>query len=447
LVGNTAVAGGGGLEIETTGTGTSGSTITNATITGNSALNNAGASGGGIDAPATLTGSLTLLDDTINANVATNGGGVFWAGATGSTFTVENTIIAKNFAATAGRDANNPAGTFTDNGGNLIGVSGAGSGNTGFVAATTQTGTVATPLDPLLGSLSANGGSPVGNPASPIPLPTEALLSGSPAIDKGIAATVTTDERGFLRPDSRGPDTGTQDVGAFESNPLTGNAAFVQTLYFDFLKRLGDVSNPNDAGGWVNALNAGVITLQMAANSIARSPEALGVGVDGLYLKVLNRPSDSGGRAAFVNVLQHGGTVDQVISAMVASSEFSADTGGTDTGFVQALYSRLLGRVASPGELAGWVSVVPSLGRSGVANAFLRSGEFRFDVVEELYGFTYAPTQSVVSLFADLLHRSSAPTTAEIDGWVNSGLDIYTMEISIAGSSEFVALASTGIIV
>src|SRR5207237_1088990 len=64
FVGNTAVAGGGGLEIETTGTGASGSTITNDTITSNSALNNAGASGGGIDAPATFTGSLTLLDDT-----------------------------------------------------------------------------------------------------------------------------------------------------------------------------------------------------------------------------------------------------------------------------------------------------------------------------------------------------------------------------------------------
>ena len=56
-------------------------------------------------------------------------------------------------------------------------------------------------------------------------------------------------------------------------------------------------------------------------------------------------------------------------------------------------------------------------------------------------------TSAVVSLFADLLHRSSAPATAEINGWVNSGLDIYTIEISIAGSSEFVALASTGIIV
>jgi Domain of unknown function (DUF4214) len=448
FTGNTAVVGGGGLEIQTTGTGAGGSTVTNATITANNALNNAGANGGGIDASTAFSGTLTLLDDTINANVATNGGGVFWAGTTGSTFAVENTIIAKNFAATAGPDANNPAGTFTDNGGNLIGIAGAGSGNTGFTAATTQTGTIATPLDPLLGALAANGGPPIGNPATPTVLQTEALLPGSPAVDKGVAAAVTTDERGFRRPDGTGSDTGTQDVGAFESNPLTGNAAFVQTLYFDFLKRLGDLGKPNDAGGWVNALNAGALTPQQVANAIARSPEAQGVLVDGLYLKIFGRTSDPSGRAAFVNFLQHGGTVEQVITAMVTSPEYSALTGGTDAGFVQSLYNKLLGRVASPSELNGWLGFLQSgQSRARVATLFLQSAEFRADVVEELYGFTYAPDESVVSLFANLLHRTAAPSAAEINGWVNSGLDIYSIEIAIAGSTEFVALASTGIIV
>ena len=261
-----------------------------------------------------------------------------------------------------------------------------------------------------------------------------------------MAAAVTTDERGFLRPDGTGSDTGTQDVGAFESNPLTGNAAFVQTLYFDFLKRLGDLSKASDAGGWVNALNAGALTPEQVVVGIARSPEALGVLVDGLYLKILRRTSDASGRAAFVSFLQHGGSVEQAIIAMVASPEYSNST-PSDAGFIQSLYSKLLGRVASPSELAGWLGALPSLGRAGVANMFVHSAEFRADVVQELYGFTYAPAQSVVSLFADLLHRTSGPTAAEINGWVNSGLDIYSIEIAIAGASEFVALASTGIIV
>jgi hypothetical protein len=142
-----------------------------------------------------FSGKLSLLNDTINANFASTGGGVFWAATAGSVFTVQNTIIAQNTAAT-GPDAN--GGTFTDNGGNLIGVSGAGSGNTGFTSLTTQTGTLAKPLDPRLGPLGNNGGPKIGAPWHTITLRTEAPLPGSPAIGKGILTSApATDERGF----------------------------------------------------------------------------------------------------------------------------------------------------------------------------------------------------------------------------------------------------------
>jgi hypothetical protein len=216
IVNNTASVNGGGIELETTGTGAAnGSTITNATITGNSALNNGGGNnGGGIDAATIFTGSLTLLNDTINANFAANGGGVFWAGAGASVVAVQNTIIARNIA-TTGPDADNPAGTFTDNGGNLIGISGAGSGNSGFMAATTQTGTVANPLDPLLGVVQNNGGPTVGAPGNTTALETESLLTGSPAIDKGVnMGAPATDARGFNRIVNN-----TVDVGAYEFQP------------------------------------------------------------------------------------------------------------------------------------------------------------------------------------------------------------------------------------
>jgi hypothetical protein len=197
---NTSTGNGGAIEIQTTGTKTAGSTITNVTITGNSALNNAGANGGGIAAETAAGstvpfGSLLLQNDTINANVATVGGGVFWDGT--GTFSVRNTIIAANSAGT-GPDADNVKGKFTDKGGNLIGVSGKGSGNSGFNAATTQTGTVAHPLDPLLGPLQDNGGPTVGSPGTTIVLETEAPQKGSRAIGRGIAnGAPATDERGF----------------------------------------------------------------------------------------------------------------------------------------------------------------------------------------------------------------------------------------------------------
>ena len=209
---NTSAGGGGGIEMKTTGTGASGSTITNSTIARNQALFNADVNGGGIDDE---SGDLTLLNDTINANFGGNGGGVFWLG--NDILAVQNTIIAANVISAdgAGPDVNNPAGTITDNGGNLIGISGAGSGNTGFTAGTTQSGTVTNPLNPRLGPLADNGGPMVGSPGHAITLQTEALLMGSKAINKGVSAGAPkTDERGMMRPDMMGERP---DIGAFES--------------------------------------------------------------------------------------------------------------------------------------------------------------------------------------------------------------------------------------
>jgi hypothetical protein len=195
---NNAGVGGGGIEIRTTGAGTAASTIINSTITDNSALNNAGANGGGIDAPAAFTGELDLWNDTINGNLAANGGGVFYAGTLGNLIEIASTILASNHAGT-GPDASNPTGRFVDSAGNLIGIAGAGSGNTGFTN-DTQRGSVAMPLDPMLGPLQNNNGPLVGWTSEQV-LPTESLLSGSPAINRGLTLTgATVDERGFARP-------------------------------------------------------------------------------------------------------------------------------------------------------------------------------------------------------------------------------------------------------
>ncbi len=110
---------------------------------------------------------------------------------------VQNTIIAGNFAGVE-PDVDNLVGAFLDLGGNLIGVSGLGSGNTGFTNGATETGTLAHPLEPLLGPLQDNGGPLVGANGQRITLQTEAPLPGSPAIGMGILnGAPPTDERGF----------------------------------------------------------------------------------------------------------------------------------------------------------------------------------------------------------------------------------------------------------
>ena len=140
-----------------------------------------------------------------------SGGGIF---NTGNRLDIKSTIVAANTAFNASAPAPDVSGAFTSQGFNLIGKI---DGSTGFPAGTDQTGTIASPLDPMLGTLQDNGG----------PTQTIALNPGSPAIDKGTSASLfgqlTTDQRGtgFPRtfddpsvPNATGSD-GT-DIGAFE---------------------------------------------------------------------------------------------------------------------------------------------------------------------------------------------------------------------------------------
>jgi CSLREA domain-containing protein len=218
LANNNAEISGGGIEFATSTGSTSTATVTNSTIANNSALT---LNGGGIDVTSGFTGSVTLRNSTITNNFAHgNGGGVSFAGTAGGSVSVQNTIIAANLAGGTGPDAANPAGNFTDLGNNLIGVAGAGSGNTGF-GGTTQAGTVASPLNPLVTGLKNNGGPTAGVTAAfgaanitPAPfsltVETEALQPISPAIGKGAAvAGLTSDQRGF-------PIANPPDVGAFQ---------------------------------------------------------------------------------------------------------------------------------------------------------------------------------------------------------------------------------------
>jgi PhoPQ-activated pathogenicity-related protein len=166
----------------------------------NSTLSNnmAGADGGGIW---NSLNTVNVTQSTIVLGSADQGGGI--ANASGS-FSLNNSIVAKNTATTTGADA---FGTFSSAGHNLIGD---GTVAVGFVDGINgdQVGSTATPVDPLLGPLGDHGG----------PTSTHALLPGSPAIDAGDNVNVAaTDQRGFARIfDADGDGTATVDVGSFE---------------------------------------------------------------------------------------------------------------------------------------------------------------------------------------------------------------------------------------
>ena len=178
-------------------------TITNSTISGNTA-NTTGSNwqAGGLY----TNGTATVVNSTIVGNTAFRGSGVDVA--SGSTASFKNTIIAQNTATGAGQPGNCQVfGTLTSQGGNLENTD-----TCNFVQATDLRNTPAG-----LGPLQDNGGS----------TNTWALLSGSMAIDRGIASGCpATDQRGVARPQQGGCD-----VGAYEFAPpgtATGNPANVK---------------------------------------------------------------------------------------------------------------------------------------------------------------------------------------------------------------------------
>jgi hypothetical protein len=204
------------------------------------------------------------------------------------------------------------------------------------------------------------------------------------------------------------------------TNPLTGNAAYVETLYLDLLHRTAHLNVANyDATGWVYLLDHGTPAAAVAG-AIAHSPEALGVGVDGLYHRFLGHDADPAGRAGMVAYLQAGGTLEGVSQVLLASPDYQAHF-HTDADFVQSLYQSLLHRTASNFEVSAWLNAMTHLGRAGVAQQLLASPESRAWEVTDDYAW--------------FLHR--APGTAEVNAWVGSGMDLLTMGAFFAASPEF----------
>jgi acylphosphatase len=119
---------------------------------------------------------------------------------------------------------------------------------------------------------------------------------------------------------------------------------------------------------------------------IEASPEYLDDLVSSLYQQYLQRAADPGGLNGWVGLLQHGGTIEQVISGLVSSPEYYALQGGTNSAFVASLYPSILHRTGSPAEVQAWVNAMArGVTATQVINNFLSSQEYRTNLVEAYY--------------------------------------------------------------
>jgi hypothetical protein len=214
-----------------------------ATVQRSAVFDNNARDGGGVYSSESDPNSLTIQSSTIARNHAVNddGGGVwFCCGGSGEKLTIQGSTISGNSTHnTAGgveaylSDATVPrpeidntiiSGNTSTNDPQYsdfysaypasVAFSVIGNPPPGPVGPVNQTGPNLLGVNPQLGPLQNNGG----------PTPTMALPSTSPAVDKGKAFGLTSDQRGVLRPidfpsiaNASGGDG--SDIGAFELQP------------------------------------------------------------------------------------------------------------------------------------------------------------------------------------------------------------------------------------
>jgi hypothetical protein len=196
-------------------------TVENSTIYGNTSVNEAG---GGLYHFGAYDGDpgLTVTGSTITHNSAARGGGIACYGATGGAGThqlteptLRNTIVSGNSATGSygGPDLSCGYSNTPDNAGTITAAFSL-IGSVGPATNLNQTGPNLLGQDPQLGPLASNGG----------PTSTQLPSASSPALDRGSAFGLNSDQRGVLRPidfpaipNAAGGDG--SDIGAVERQP------------------------------------------------------------------------------------------------------------------------------------------------------------------------------------------------------------------------------------
>jgi hypothetical protein len=222
-----------------------------------------------------------------------------------------------------------------------------------------------------------------------------------------------------------GPDTA--DRASALAGPTPGER-FVQVLYLDALGRAGSKA---EVDAWTPVFSRPNTSQAQAQSIIAAGIEGSAEGRDhevkSWYVHYLGRTATGGEELGWTNLLVHGQTEEQVLSQILATSEFfnHAQTlgfgGSADSQYVQALYELLMHRAGGSAEVAGWVGDLPTQGRQGVALGFRGSAEFRTDQFEGYYNA--------------LLHRPD--DSAGLSAWLSSGADVFAARLGFEASPEF----------
>ncbi len=202
----------------------------------------------------------------------------------------------------------------------------------------------------------------------------------------------------------------------------SANQIFVDQVYQDLLNRQADAVG---LAFWSSLLDQGVTRTQVVAD-IEASTEFLTVTVQNVYQQFLHRAADPSGLSGWVSNLQHGATLQQVEAGIIGSPEYFQNRGGgTNNGFLTALYQDALNRGVDPTGQAFFTQQLNSgFTTSQVAAEVLASTEFLQDLVQGFY-------QRFLHRAADSMGLTAFVTALQ------QGVPEKDVVASILGSAEF----------
>lgn len=178
----------------------------------------------------------------------------------------------------------------------------------------------------------------------------------------------------------------------------------VANLYQDILGRDVDASG---LGSFSAQLAAGVPTQQIIT-ALLDSPEYQQKVISDLYLDILGRPVDASGLASNLAIYATGGK-DAVLVNLLSSPEFFNNAGGTNEGFMAALYLAVLDRT------------IDTTGQQNFLDQ-LAFGVSRAVVIQQLLDSAEGTQLAINEAYEDFLGREGDA------GGVQSWIPLYTTD-------------------
>ncbi|WP_142206754.1 DUF4214 domain-containing protein [Subtercola boreus] len=192
---------------------------------------------------------------------------------------------------------------------------------------------------------------------------------------------------------------------------------FVAQLHANYADFLHRAATDTDVANWSRASEG---YDGRAAYLIATSDEARLIRIDAAYSSILNRTSDAGGRLNWLNAIRSGALrADDLFISLYGSQEYFQAHGGTNTGYVAALYKALVGRTGTPSDWSFWAAQIAQHGRAWVAGQFWNT-----------------PEATLVRMQADYTYFTGSPARGD-------EIDEQLTELAVYGEEEFRASLAT----